>query len=133
MRHTFDDFMNELEAEVRAEGPEAVARAEELKVHFRMASQLIARRRELKLTQGDLAKRTGLNQSEISKIERGTSSPNYRTLAKVADGLDADITIVPRKHVVREQANRSKGRPAVRRAARTRSYARAVPGKRRSR
>jgi transcriptional regulator with XRE-family HTH domain len=130
-RVTFDEFMSEVEAEARAEGPEAVAEAEALRNHFRLAAQLLHRRRELRLTQEQLADRVGIHQSEISDIERGAASPGYRTLTRLADGLDADFVLVPRAVATQRRAPSSRGaRGASRQARRTPAYARRVTTRR---
>lgn len=90
--------------------------------------QAFRRRRELGLTQKQLAGRVGIHQSEISDIERGAASPGYRTLAKLADGLDAEFKLVPR---AARGASSSKAGKSVRRAKRVPAYARTVSVKRR--
>ncbi len=37
---TFEDFINEIEAEARAQGPDAVAALEAFRLHFSLARQL---------------------------------------------------------------------------------------------
>ena len=127
---TFDEFMGEVEAEARAAGPEAVAEAEALRDHFRLAAQVLRRRRELGLTQKNLAGRVGVHQSEISDIERGAASPGFRLLNKLAEGLEADFTLVPRVSASRRRASTSKARTVARRASRAPAYAQTVSAKR---
>lgn len=130
---TFDAFMSEVEAETRAAGPDAVAQATAIRDHFRLAAQVLRRRRELGLTQQQLAGRVGVHQSEISDIERGAASPGYRLLMKLADGLEADFALVPRAGSSRSRArsSSSKTRTTARRAPRVPAYARLVTAKRR--
>ena len=45
------------------------------------------------LSQKELAKLSGLNQSDISKLENGTCNPTIKLLQKIADGLDMDLKI----------------------------------------
>lgn len=120
---SFDEFMREVDEETRAAGPEAVAQAEAIRDHFRLAAQVVRRRKELQLTQQQLAKRVGIHQSEISNIERGAASPGYRTLVKLADGLHADLAFVPRPDVPRHTA---KKRGAAQRSTRVADHARRV-------
>jgi DNA-binding XRE family transcriptional regulator len=94
---SFDAFMQEVEEETRTAGPQAQAEAEAVRDHFRLAAQVLRRRRELGLTQQQLAAAVGVHQSEISNIERGTSQPGYRTLSKLAHGLQAELAFVPWK------------------------------------
>ncbi len=58
--------------------------------------QVVDLRERHGLTQGQLAERCGVNQADISRIERGSTSPTARTLQRIADALDADIRLVAR-------------------------------------
>ena len=44
------------------------------------------------ITQGDLASRTGLTQSHVSRLESGQHSPNAITLKKMADALGVPLS-----------------------------------------
>lgn len=125
---SFDDFMKEVEAETRAAGPRAEAEAQALRDHFRLAAQVLRRRRELGLTQKQLAAAVGIHQSEVSRIERGASTPGYRTLTKLAYGLQADVGFVPWKKKPRTGSSRAKTATA-RRAPRVAVMARSVRAK----
>jgi transcriptional regulator with XRE-family HTH domain len=46
------------------------------------------------VTQAQLADDTGINQSEISRIERGAANPTEKTLRRIVEALDAEIRIV---------------------------------------
>ncbi len=96
-RTTFDDFMAEVEAEAQAEGPEAVAELEAFRLHFSLARQLAAQRRAQHLTQKQLAERSGIDQAEISRIERGQANPTTATLGALTGALSLDIQLVPSK------------------------------------
>lgn len=84
---SFEDFYTELEAETRAEGKEAIAdlRAKELK--YGLLNSLLSRRHTLHLTQKQLAERSGIAQTEISRVERGRKSPNLDTYCRLAAAL----------------------------------------------
>ena len=58
-----------------------------------MAYQLLQAREEAKLTQKDLAEKTGIYQADISKIERGIGNPSLLTLKRLADGLDMELEL----------------------------------------
>jgi len=92
---TFDDFIAELEAEARAEGPEAVAELEAFRLHFSLARQLAAQRHALHLTQKQLAEQTGIDQAEISRIERGQANPTTATLGALTRALGVNVRLVP--------------------------------------
>ena len=50
------------------------------------------------LTQKELAERSGIDRSDISKIEHGLTNPSVKTLRKIADacGLELRIDFVDR-------------------------------------
>ena len=54
---------------------------------------MIAARIEQNLTQKDLAIKTGIRQSNISRIENGNCSPTVATLQQIAGGLGKTLTI----------------------------------------
>ena len=95
MTRTFDDFIQELEEETRRAGPAAVAHAEALKAQFKLATELILLRKRRRLTQRQLSARTGIQQSEISRIEGGRANPTAATLAALARALGGELRIVP--------------------------------------
>jgi DNA-binding XRE family transcriptional regulator len=96
MSTSFEDFINELEAEAKAEGPEAVAELEAFRLHFSLARQLMARRRQCNLTQKQLAELSGIDQAEISRIERGQANPTTTTLSALTRALEVDVQLVAR-------------------------------------
>lgn len=121
MARTFDDFMRELEQETRRAGPAAVARAEALKAQYTLATELILLRKRRGLTQRQLSARTGIQQSEISRIEGGRANPTAATLATLARALGGELRIVPAR-VTKGSTVRVSGA----RSARSRSAARRI-------
>src|SRR4051794_19446966 len=91
-------------------GVQRVAAAAE--VHFEAAYQrtfglgerIAALREELGLTQEQVAERSGVRQSDISRIERGRANPTQATLEKIATALGARLTVVPMAAVPVETA-----------------------------
>ena len=94
MSTSFNEFMAEVEAEARAEGPQAVAELEALRLHYSIARQLAERRRERHLTQKQLAELSGIDQAEISRIERAQANPTTATLGALARALQVDVRLV---------------------------------------
>ncbi|MBQ7605442.1 MAG: helix-turn-helix transcriptional regulator [Firmicutes bacterium] len=45
------------------------------------------------ISQKELADATGIDQSDISKIERGVANPSIKTLQRIAEALDAELQI----------------------------------------
>lgn len=88
MATKFSDFVKQVEKAARAEGPRAVAELEAFRAHFALANQLADLRKKNKLTQAELARRSGIPQSEISRIERGRANPTVATLAALATPLN---------------------------------------------
>ncbi|UPT75685.1 MAG: helix-turn-helix domain-containing protein [Elusimicrobiota bacterium] len=60
------------------------------------AYYLRALRAILRMSQRQLAIRSGVEQAEICRIERGRIDPQYETLKKLFDGLFCDILVLPR-------------------------------------
>ena len=56
----------------------------------RFGKLLAAHRRNADLTQADLAERAGLSVDMITKLETGTASPSFRTIAALASDLGID-------------------------------------------
>jgi DNA-binding XRE family transcriptional regulator len=63
---------------------------------YDMAVQLIELRERHGMTQAELAAATGLDQGDISRIERGAANPTERTLLRIAHALDAGLRLVER-------------------------------------
>ena len=72
---------------------------EKIQPELNVIRAIIDARAAQNLTQKELAERTGINQADISKLERGTRNPSIRLLQRLADGLDMDLHIefVPRQ------------------------------------
>jgi DNA-binding XRE family transcriptional regulator len=87
----FDRLMHDIELEAEAEGPEAVAELRSLDSHFHIAGQLLALRHRRGLTQRRLSELSGVQQADISRIERGETQPTTVTAKRLADALGADF------------------------------------------
>ncbi len=59
-----------------------------------IVAQLIQRRLELKLTQSELADKTGLKQAAIARLESEKAIPRLDTLEKVTKALDLKLSLV---------------------------------------
>ncbi|MDP2274465.1 MAG: helix-turn-helix transcriptional regulator [Archangium sp.] len=91
-KNDFDEFMKEVEKESTEAGrAEAFAAYGE---HFRLALEVIQLRRSQRWTQQQLAKASGVQQSEISRIERGQANPTYRTLIALAQAAKKTVSFV---------------------------------------
>lgn len=57
-----------------------------------LAQNITARRKKLKISQAQLAERSGLSPTHVSHLSCGNSNPTLGTLAILAEALD--ITVV---------------------------------------
>lgn len=51
------------------------------------------RRLELDLSQDELAKMVGIDQSDLSKIEKGNMNPSIKMISRIAKGLNSEISV----------------------------------------
>lgn len=58
-----------------------------------IADALLAARASAGISQSELAAKTGIDQSDISKIERGIANPSVSTLKRLAAGLNLNLLI----------------------------------------
>lgn len=81
------------------EQPDFQGEYEKLQPEFEIMKVLIEARTKQNMTQKELAERSGIRQSNISRIEKGASSPNISTLQKLAEGLGMNLQVrfVPRR------------------------------------
>ena len=90
----FDDLIQFIEDEAEAEGPDAVTELRAFDARFRIASELLQARRQAHMTQRELAAATGVQQAEISKIERGVITPGVSTVDRLLQPLGRRLAIV---------------------------------------
>jgi DNA-binding phage protein len=69
----------------------------ELDERAQLGALLAAARKANALTQPALSELTGVQQAEISRIERGVGNPTAATLVRLADALGQKLTLVPAK------------------------------------
>jgi ribosome-binding protein aMBF1 (putative translation factor) len=90
---SYDDGAAERRAQVSKAGK---AQSRVFVAAYSLAMQVVELRENHGLTQVELAQRSGINQADISRIERGSAMPNERTLIRIAEALTADLRLVPR-------------------------------------
>ena len=78
--------------------PEFVKAYEELQPEMDIVKAILDARIKQNLSQKELSKLTGINQSEISKLESGERNPSIKLLQRLADGmgLTLKISFVPK-------------------------------------
>lgn len=105
----FEDYVRELEKKLE---PEDRAALERLRAHYTVASQLIELRKEQGITQQQLAALAGVNQSEVSRIERGSANPSQATLEAIAQVFGRTVGFVSVRTSERGRVQRSRAATA---------------------
>ncbi len=93
MARSYEDATEQRRARLEAS---ASRHAEVFEQAYAIAMQVVELRERHDLTQTQLAMRCGMDQADISRIERGSTSPTARVLQRIADALDADVRLVAR-------------------------------------
>ena len=96
MKTDFDEFL-----EQQLQDPEFRREYEALQPERAIMQAIIDARRSSNLTQRELARRTGIAQGDISKLENGNANPSIRTLQRLARGMGMTL----RLHFVPDDAN----------------------------
>ena len=85
---TFNDML-----EKQLEDDEFRKEYEAIQPEMDVIRAIVDARASQNLTQKELAKRTGINQADISKIENGTRNPSLNLLKRLADGMGMVLKI----------------------------------------
>ena len=73
--------------------PEVRAEWDALEPEFAIIQTIINARINAGLTQKQLSKLTGINQSDISKLENGEANPSLKTLKRLAAATNTSLNI----------------------------------------
>ena len=73
--------------------PEFKEEYERTRPEFEIMHALVDARISQNLTQKDLAEKSGIRQSNISRIENGTCSPTIATLEALANGMGKRLVV----------------------------------------
>lgn len=85
------DFRNYLNEQLKDD--EFKAEYEKLEPEFSIIQAVIDARKSTNITQKELAERTGIAQSDISKLENGNSNPTLGMLKRLADGMGMTVKL----------------------------------------
>ena len=85
---TFDEMKSDL-----LKDNEFKTEYEKLKPRYEAIEQIIKARKELNMTQAELAKRVGTQKSNISRLESGNYNPSLDFLSKVSEALGKSLSI----------------------------------------
>ena len=93
---TLDDFMKD-----QMKDPEFAKAYEEIQPEMSVIRAIVQARTSQNLTQKELSERTGIAQTEISKLEKGTRNPSVKLLQRLADGMGMvlNISFTPKKSI----------------------------------
>lgn len=86
-----DDFTRYLNEQLK--DPEFAKEWDALQPERELAQSMIKARLETGITQKELSTRTGIQQSNISRIEQGEYNPSIKTLQRLADGMGKKLHI----------------------------------------
>lgn len=84
----FDRYLKE-----QMEDPAFKKEWDDGEMEYQLMMMILKARNEKHMTQSELAARTGLRQSNISRIEKGQALPSISTLCKIAHGLGKQLEI----------------------------------------
>ncbi|NXY97971.1 helix-turn-helix transcriptional regulator [Streptomyces sp. BR123] len=76
-----------------AESPEAARHREEIRLAFELGQAVFDRRRDLGISQTELARRAGMTQPQVSKLELGGTVPTVPLLARLARAMDSELRL----------------------------------------
>lgn len=86
-----DDFTRYLNRKL--ENPEFRKEWDSLETEYQIMREMMKARIEAGMTQKQLSERTGINQSNLSRIENGSANPSVATLEKIASALGKKVSI----------------------------------------
>lgn len=92
--HQIVDYDMVLDAKFGKEGTPERAKAENAAYAFYTGQILLEARKEVKMTQSELAKKVGTNKSYISKIENGLIEPGVGLFLRIINALGLKFDIV---------------------------------------
>jgi predicted transcriptional regulator len=73
--------------------PEIRTEWDAMEPEFAIIQAIIDARKNAGLTQKQLSERTGINQSEISRLENGEANPSLKTLKRIATAMNTTLKI----------------------------------------
>ena len=88
----FEDFVSEVERDAT---PEEREQLEQSRRRFGIGAKLLDRRLAAGLSQRQLAEASGIDQAEISRIERGQGNPTAQTLQALGGPLGVTLDFAP--------------------------------------
>lgn len=88
MGRTYREFLDE-----KLKDPEFKKEWDEMEPEFQLIKAMLKGREEQKISQRELADKTGITQADISKMESGDANPTLDTLKRIASGLGMSLQL----------------------------------------
>ena len=85
------DYRKSLERNLK--DPEFKKEWDALELEYQVQAELIKARTEINMTQAELAEKSGVRQSNISRIENGNALPRLSTLEALARAMGKKLKI----------------------------------------
>jgi len=94
MGKNFRETLNE-----QMKNPEFKIEYDALSAEYQLINAILDARKAANITQKELAEKTGIAQSDISKIENGNANPSLKTIERIASGMGMTVRVefVPAK------------------------------------
>ncbi len=83
-----EEFKNKL-----VQDPEVKEEFDKLEPEYALIRATIDARIKAEMSQQELAEKSGVSRSDISRIENGKANPSYKMLCKLAKGLGMELKI----------------------------------------
>ena len=84
----FNDFLEEQKKDEKFK-----KEYDALEPEFAIIRAIIDARKNSGMTQKDLAEKTGITQSDISRLETGSANPSLKTLQRLAEGMGMTLKL----------------------------------------
>ncbi|HHT44092.1 MAG TPA: helix-turn-helix transcriptional regulator [Fastidiosipila sp.] len=88
MATKYQDYLKE-----QLQNPDFKTEYDALEAEYRIIQAMIDARKKSGMTQKELSEKTGIAQSDISRLESGNGNPSIRTLRRLASGMNMTLTI----------------------------------------
>lgn len=85
----FDDFLN-----AQLQNPDVKKEFDALEPEFAVMRAIMEARIQQGMTQQKLAELTGIDQADISRLERGSGNPSLKTIQRIAEALGKRVQIL---------------------------------------
>lgn len=88
MNKDFRELLNE-----RLKDEDFKKKYDELTPEYEVVKAFLKARKQCNMTQKELAEKSGIAQSDISKLENGNSNPSIKTLQRLASSMNMHIKV----------------------------------------